>query len=77
MVELHFDLDEKGMEFSGGHCWLPGPLESLISGVQRGIHADGEGKKEPSDAEVREREWRADPDDGLRPLKHLRAGWEP
>ncbi len=77
VVELHFDLDERGEEFAGGHCWLPETLRPVISGVRRGLSADGDGVKGPSTSEVVEREWRADPSDGLRPLKHMRADWRP
>jgi len=77
VVELHFDLDERGEEFAGGHCWLPETLRSLIADVRRGLEADGDGVKEPSVAEAAEKDWRADPSDGLRPLRHLRADWKP
>ena len=36
---------------------------------------DGDGLKNPSRIEINEREWRADPDDGLRPLKHVRDNY--
>jgi N-acetylneuraminate synthase len=32
------------------------------------ILADGDGVKKPSQVEIEDREWRADPSDGLRPL---------
>ena len=31
----------------------------------------------PAAAELSDREWRADPIDGLRPLRHIRADWKP
>jgi N-acetylneuraminate synthase len=34
--------------------------------------ADGHGEKRPSQIEAVERTWRADPSDGLRPLKETR-----
>lgn len=77
VVELHFDLDERGEEYGGGHCWLPEPLSALITGIRRGHSADGDGVKAPSTAELAEKDWRADPSDGLRPLKHLRTDWRP
>jgi N-acetylneuraminate synthase len=73
-IEFHFDLDERGEEFGAGHCWLPEPIAATIESVHRGISADGSGDKAPTDSEADEREWRADPSDGLRPLKHVRDG---
>jgi N-acetylneuraminate synthase len=40
--------------------------------VRAGERADGAGDKAPVRAELVEREWRADPSDGLRPLLHTR-----
>ncbi len=73
MVEFHFDLDGRGAEFGGGHCWLPDKTSSLIKMVNDGFLADGDGKKEPQKIELDERNWRADPSDGLRPLKKIRG----
>jgi len=67
-VEMHLDADGSGAEFGPGHCWLPGPAASVITGVRMGIAADGDGQKVPAPEELFEREWRADPSDGLRPL---------
>jgi sialic acid synthase SpsE len=36
---------------------------------------DGNGVKRPMPVELRDLTWRADPDDGLRPLRSLRAQW--
>ncbi|MEW5895424.1 MAG: N-acetylneuraminate synthase family protein [Candidatus Omnitrophota bacterium] len=78
MVEFHLDLDGTGDEYKTGHCWLPGEIGEVIRNVKRGIlfqgdeRADGKGKKEPVGQEMIEREWRADPEDGLRPLKKTR-----
>ncbi len=77
VIEFHLDLDEQGEEFGSGHCWLPQPIAKLIAEVERGISADGSGAKEPTDMEQDERVWRADPIDGLRPFKHVRADWRP
>ncbi len=76
MVEFHLDLDGAGAEFGGGHCWLPGPLGDVIRSVDTGVAADGNGRKEPAPAERGDRDWRADPSDGLRPLRHVRQAWE-
>ena len=37
----------------------------------------GQKKNVKFTAELSDREWRADPSDGLRPLRHVRAAWEP
>lgn len=71
-VEFHLDLDGKGEEFSSGHCWLPDQIHQVIKYIRESIIIDGTGVKEPSKSEIKERLWRADPDDGLRPLKKTR-----
>ena len=30
IIEFHLDLDGKGPEYQGGHCWLPVEIESVI-----------------------------------------------
>ena len=75
VVEMHFDLDGNGFEFEPGHCWLPDEAERVIREIRGGLEADGSGVKEPAPSELLDREWRADPSDGLRPLKHMRAEW--
>ena len=45
--------------------------------MERVYRADGTGEKVPMPAELSDRDWRADPGDGLRPMKALRAGWTP
>lgn len=77
VVEFHLDLDGEGDEFKAGHCWLPDQIQAVIGAVQTGIKADGSGIKMALSEEARERDWRADPKDGLRPLKHLRRTWRP
>ncbi|HEX9654061.1 MAG TPA: N-acetylneuraminate synthase family protein [bacterium] len=72
MVEFHLDLDGRGAEFTGGHCWLPHQIQPLIEQVGAGLLADGSAEKIFSENELKERDWRADPSDGLRPFKHLR-----
>jgi sialic acid synthase SpsE len=76
-VEFHLDLDGKGAEYQAGHCWLPDEIAPVIARIREGERADGRGFKEPAAAELPDREWRADPSDGLRPLRHVRANWEP
>jgi N-acetylneuraminate synthase len=76
VVEFHLDLDGKGEEYAAGHCWLPDEIAPVIAGIREGERADGTGFKEPVAAELSDREWRADPTDGLRPLRHIRADWQ-
>jgi sialic acid synthase SpsE len=77
VIEFHLDLDGKGEEYATGHCWLPGQISAVIRDVERALGADGSGVKEPSPSELPDREWRADPEDGLRPLKAIRKQWMP
>lgn len=71
-IEFHYDLDGQGEEFGGGHCWLPGQIGEVIRNVSMGLHSDGDGRKQPVQSELSDRMWRADPSDGLRPLKIMR-----
>lgn len=77
-VEFHLDLDGSGDEFKTGHCWLPAPMQELIAHIDNPLLsegwsiADGNGEKIPSRSELSDRGWRADPSDGLRPLKITR-----
>jgi N-acetylneuraminate synthase len=77
-IEFHLDLDGAGDEFKTGHCWLPEPMAKLIASItdvsltRDWTAADGHGEKRPSQIEAVERTWRADPSDGLRPLKETR-----
>jgi N-acetylneuraminate synthase len=75
-VEFHLDLDGKGAEYASGHCWLPEEIAPVIARIREGERSDGSGFKAPVAAELSDREWRADPSDGLRPLRHVRADWE-
>lgn len=71
-IEFHLDLDCKGAEFGSGHCWLPDQIMPVIAEVRRAGSADGSGVKQPGPSELADRDWRADPSDGLRPLRHVR-----
>lgn len=71
-VEFHLDLDGKGAEFAAGHCWLPEEIEAVIRDIRSGFLADGNGLKAPRPSELPDRDWRADPSDGLRPLLKVR-----
>lgn len=85
-VELHLDLDGAGYE-AGRHCWTPAAATAVVLDVQSGIAdgldaqaaegVDGDGDKRPMPVELPDVTWRADPDDGLRPLRALRSGLLP
>jgi sialic acid synthase SpsE len=77
MVEFHLDLDGTGAEFAAGHCWLPKQIAPVIEGIHHGVAADGTGDKRPVEVEAADRQWRADPSDGLRPTRAVRATWTP
>jgi N-acetylneuraminate synthase len=76
VVEVHFDLaDRQGAETE--HSWTPMDVEFLLRLWGDGLHGhfarlDGTGIKAPQPRELAERLWRADPSDGLRPLKEAR-----
>ena len=52
-------------------------IAPVIARVREAFLADGTGFKEPQPAELADRDWRADPHDGMRPLSHIRRVWEP
>lgn len=72
MIEFHIDLEGKGIEFKSGHCWLPENIAEVIKEIKIGLNADGNGVKKPVSEELSDVMWRADPSDGLRPLKEIR-----
>ena len=76
-IEFHLDLDGGGAEYAAGHCWLPHEIAPVIARVREAFSADGHGFKEPQPGELADREWRADPSDGMRPMRHVRDVWEP
>jgi N-acetylneuraminate synthase len=76
-VEFHLDLDGHGAEYAAGHCWLPEEIAPVIARIRESAVADGSGFKGPQPAELADRDWRADPSDGMRPLRHVRSVWEP
>ncbi|MFT4537970.1 MAG: sialic acid synthase SpsE [Planctomycetota bacterium] len=85
MVEFHMDLDSFGDEYHFGHCWLPDSIGRVIAAlgadpfkpVADTDPMDGDGRKQPIEAEAHERSWRTDPIDGLRPLSAVRASLTP
>lgn len=76
-VEFHIDLDGEGDEFAGRHCWLPAQIGAVIRDLKTGFAADGDGVKRATASELTDRDWRADPSDGLRPLLATRKTWVP
>lgn len=76
-VEFHLDLEGEGEEFVSGHCWLPAQMGEVIANINVGRSADGNGDKQAAPSEISERDWRADPSDGFRPLKSIRVDWKP
>ncbi|MCS6113379.1 N-acetylneuraminate synthase family protein [Shewanella baltica] len=72
VIEFHLDLDEKGDEYASGHCWLPQQIAPVIQGIKLANVIDGNPEKQFVASEASDREWRADPLDGLRPLRHQR-----
>ena len=77
LIEFHLDLEGEGDEFETGHCWLPDAMAETIRQVRVARLAEGNGAKAPARIESDERSWRADPSDGLRPLRPLRNAWTP
>lgn len=77
MIEFHLDLEGEGEEYQTSHCWLPEQIKSVIEAISTGLKADGNGIKMPAQSELSDREWRADPSDGLRPLISIRKNWKP
>ena len=75
VVEFHLDLDGQGAEYASGHCWLPEEIAPVIARIRESAIADGEGYKGPQPSELADRDWRADPTDGMRPLKHVRLSY--
>jgi N-acetylneuraminate synthase len=76
VVEFHLDLDGEGAEYAAGHCWLPHEIAPVIARIRESGVADGQGFKGPQPSELSDREWRADPSDGMRPLLHIRENYK-
>lgn len=85
VLEFHLDLEGAGAEAAVGHCWLPEQVEVMIRNVRsaRGVNIspalgatiDGVRKVKVLPSELPDREWRADPSDGLRPFLSVRKTW--
>ena len=74
-IEFHLDLDGEGAEYAAGHCWLPDEIAPVIARIRESGVADGNGFKGPQPSELSDRDWRADPVDGMRPLRHIRLSY--
>ena len=74
-IEFHLDIDGTGEEFAPGHCWLPDEIATVIENISRGQNSDGHGEKRPANSEMNDRDWRADPSDGLRPMQNKRKNF--
>ena len=72
IIEFHLDIDGKGYEYNQGHCWTPEKIQPLINFYKNKKKVLGKEKKKYSFDEKKERPWRADPADGLRPFRRLR-----
>lgn len=76
VIEFHLDLDETGDEYASGHCWLPQQIAPVIYSAKMIESIDGSPIKQFVSCETSDREWRADPIDGLRPFKKIRASFQ-
>ena len=75
IIEFHLDLEGEGAEYKSGHCWLPEEIAPVIARIRAGELADGRYLKAPTEAELADRLWRADPADGMRPFRQIREEW--
>lgn len=77
VVTFRFDLDGSGDSFTDGNCWLPDRIAEVIAGGYLPIRreSDGTGRIAPNEQELAQRDWRADPSDGLRPTLAVRKSW--
>jgi N-acetylneuraminate synthase len=78
-VEFHLDLDSRGVEYVIGHCWLPRQIQVVIETIKQVHMVEWQGLDYVfgqsgliSPTEQKERLWRADPSDGLRPMREMR-----
>lgn len=73
-VELHVDLDDlAGSESAGKHCWTEQMLASLLPALNLDRDLVDGLPEGPYACERAERNWRADPLDGLRPMRSARS----
>jgi sialic acid synthase SpsE len=72
LIEMHIDLDKKGNEHHFGHCWLPSESKKIIENVRSFEDSNEFLGKNICPTEKKERNWRTDNIDGLRPLLKIR-----
>jgi N-acetylneuraminate synthase len=72
VIEMHIDLEGKGNEYHFKHCWLPHKAKEIIKNIRDFQNSKEFLGKKISLAEKKERNWRTDPQDGLRPTKSIR-----
>ncbi len=77
VIAFNLDLEGSGDQFGDGHCWLPDRIGDVIAGGYLPVRrdSDGTGRIAPDPSELEHRDWRAHPDDGLRPTVSLRKSW--
>lgn len=73
LFELHFDLEGKGWEYQiGKHCWTYDELKNFYKFINNEKNIEGKFRKSFSLKEKKERLFRTDPLDGLRPFRSMR-----
>jgi sialic acid synthase SpsE len=72
LIEMHVDLDKKGRENHFGHCWLFEDSKKMIKNVRALENSKEFFGKKIDIMEKKERNWRTDKSDGLRPLINIR-----
>jgi len=72
VIEMHIDLDGKGNEYHFNHCWLPEKAKEIIKNIRELQNCKEFFGKKISFQEKKERNWRTENADGLRPLLKIR-----
>ena len=72
LIEMHVDLDKKGNEHHFGHCWLFKDAKKIINNVRTFQNNKEILGKKIDTMEKKERKWRTDNTDGLRPFAKFR-----
>ena len=72
VIEMHIDLEGKGNEYHYNHCWLPKKAQKIIKNIRDFKNSNEFFGKKISLIEKKERNWRTENADGLRPLLKIR-----
>lgn len=74
VIEFHLDLEDgKGAEFQYEHCYTPSQIKPVIQKIDREITENRYLIMDLEETRIKKaRELRADPSDGLRPMKSAR-----